>query len=99
MVIDSLFMSLARKLNHLSFFYLYHLILNNRDTAGQERFNTITHSYYRGANGVLLVYDVTDSKSFDNLSKWLRNIEEVCKNLFYLDTDIEFIKLISQECK
>ena len=63
--------------------------LFNRDTAGQERFNTITHSYYRGANGVLLVYDVTDSKSFDNLSKWLRNIEEVCKNLFYLDTDIE----------
>jgi len=46
------------------------------DTAGQERFHTITTSYYRGANGIMLVYDVTNQKSFDNISKWLRNIEE-----------------------
>ena len=61
------------------------------DTAGQERFHTITTSYYRlvpssdqinlefhfsGANGILLVYDITNPKSFDNISKWLRNINE-----------------------
>jgi len=46
------------------------------DTAGQERFHTITTSYYRGAMGIMLVYDVTSAKTFDNISKWLRNIAE-----------------------
>ena len=48
-----------------------------RDTAGQERFHTITTSYYRGAMGIMLVYDITNKKTFDNISKWLRNIDEV----------------------
>jgi len=46
------------------------------DTAGQERFHTITTSYYRGAMGIMLVYDITNSKSFENIAKWLRNIDE-----------------------
>mmetsp|Transcript_2473 Transcript_2473/g.7888 ORF Transcript_2473/g.7888 Transcript_2473/m.7888 type:complete len:219 (-) Transcript_2473:126-782(-) len=46
------------------------------DTAGQERFRTITTAYYRGAMGILLVYDVTDEKSFANIRNWIRNIEQ-----------------------
>jgi len=46
------------------------------DTAGQERFRTITTAYYRGAMGILLVYDVTDDKSFNNIRTWMRNIEQ-----------------------
>ncbi|XP_065884995.1 ras-related protein Rab-8A-like [Dysidea avara] len=46
------------------------------DTAGQERFRTITTAYYRGAMGIMLVYDVTHEKSFDNIRNWIRNIEE-----------------------
>uniref|UniRef100_A0A8C1J5J2 small monomeric GTPase n=1 Tax=Cyprinus carpio TaxID=7962 RepID=A0A8C1J5J2_CYPCA len=47
-----------------------------RDTAGQERFRTITTAYYRGAMGIMLVYDITNEKSFDNIKNWIRNIEE-----------------------
>lgn len=46
------------------------------DTAGQERFRTITTAYYRGAMGIVLVYDVTNMNSFNNLSNWMKNIEQ-----------------------
>ncbi|XP_065920800.1 ras-related protein Rab-13-like [Dysidea avara] len=46
------------------------------DTAGQERFETLTSQYYRRAQGILLVYDLTDQRTFTNTSKWLRSIEE-----------------------
>jgi small GTP-binding protein len=52
------------------------------DTAGQERFHTITTSYYRGAMGIMLVYDITNAKSFDNIAKWLRNIQEHANEVF-----------------
>ncbi|KAJ4961772.1 hypothetical protein NE237_021682 [Protea cynaroides] len=47
------------------------------DTAGQERFRAITSSYYRGARGALLVYDITRRRTFDNLAKWLKEIKEL----------------------
>ncbi|MCO5606874.1 hypothetical protein L7F22_061065 [Adiantum nelumboides] len=46
------------------------------DTAGQERFRTITTAYYRGAMGILLVYDVNDKATFDNVRNWIKNIEQ-----------------------
>uniref|UniRef100_A0A096M1V6 small monomeric GTPase n=1 Tax=Poecilia formosa TaxID=48698 RepID=A0A096M1V6_POEFO len=45
------------------------------DTAGQERFRTLTPSYYRGAQGVILVYDVTRRDSFTKLENWLNELE------------------------
>ncbi|KAI0694058.1 ras-domain-containing protein [Cytidiella melzeri] len=45
------------------------------DTAGQERFRTITSSYYRGAQGIVLVYDVANRESFDGLPKWFSELE------------------------
>jgi len=45
------------------------------DTAGQERFRTITSSYYRGAHGIIIVYDVTDPDSFNNVRKWMQEID------------------------
>lgn len=46
------------------------------DTAGQERFRTVTTAYYRGAQGVMLCYDVTDEQSFQNVRNWMRIIEQ-----------------------
>ncbi|KAI1662976.1 ras-domain-containing protein [Daldinia decipiens] len=45
--------------------------LNIFDTAGQERFRTLSTSYYRGAHGVIIVYDITSRKSFLSMEKWI----------------------------
>ena len=44
------------------------------DTAGQERFRTITSAYYRGADGIIMVYDVTSTDSFDHVNDWLKEV-------------------------
>ena len=46
------------------------------DTAGQERFKNIQASYYKGGNGILVVYDITNRESFSNLNSWLIEIEK-----------------------
>ncbi|KAL1921101.1 uncharacterized protein VTP21DRAFT_11736 [Calcarisporiella thermophila] len=50
------------------------------DTAGQERFRTLTSSYYRGAQGVILVYDVTSRETFDALKNWFEELNAYCPN-------------------
>lgn len=45
------------------------------DTAGQERFRTITSAYYRGADGIIMVYDVTSSDSFEHVEEWLSEVD------------------------
>ena len=46
------------------------------DTAGQERFRTITTAYFRGAMGIILVYDITNRDSYNNITNWVRDIHE-----------------------
>lgn len=46
------------------------------DTAGQESFRSITRSYYRGAAGALLVYDITRRETFNHLSRWLEEARQ-----------------------
>ncbi|KAG0180088.1 Ras- protein Rab-18 [Apophysomyces sp. BC1021] len=50
------------------------------DTAGQERFRTLTSSYYRGAQGVILVYDVSNRDTFDALSTWWNEVNTYCSS-------------------
>lgn len=45
------------------------------DTAGQDRFRTITHTYYRGAHGVMMVFALDDRESFDGLSEWINDVQ------------------------
>lgn len=50
------------------------------DTAGQERFRSVTHAYYRDAHALLLLYDVSNKTSFDNIRAWLGEIKEYAQN-------------------
>ena len=52
------------------------------DTAGQDRFRAITKNYYKGAHGIVLIYDITNNQTFENVSKWVNQIhEEVSLNV------------------
>ena len=46
------------------------------DTAGQERFKTVTSAYYRGADGIIIVFDQTDRESFNNVQHWIDDISK-----------------------
>ncbi|CRK96488.1 CLUMA_CG010006, isoform A [Clunio marinus] len=50
------------------------------DTAGQERFRAMNASFYRGAHGVILVYDVTRTSSFQSLNSWIEDIQNYSSN-------------------
>eukprot|EP00252_Welwitschia_mirabilis_P005924 TRINITY_DN16514_c0_g1_i1.p1 TRINITY_DN16514_c0_g1~~TRINITY_DN16514_c0_g1_i1.p1 ORF type:complete len:209 (+),score=41.46 TRINITY_DN16514_c0_g1_i1:578-1204(+) len=74
------------------------------DTAGQERFRTLTSTYYRGAQGIILVYDVTRRETFTNLSEvWLKEIdlyitnEDCVKMLVGNKVDRESERVVSKE--
>lgn len=63
------------------------------DTAGQERYKTITNAYYRGADGIVMVYDVTSEKSFAHVREWLNEVnryaaEDACKILIGNKSDL-----------
>ena len=53
------------------------------DTAGQERYRAFTPSYYRGADGIILIYDITDRTSYEHTGIWLQNIRDFISNLKY----------------
>ena len=72
------------------------------DTAGQERFRNVISSYFRGAHGLFLIYDITNRDSFKNLENWLIEIEKnasenVLKILVGNKNDLEQDREISYE--
>jgi Ras-related protein Rab-1A len=72
------------------------------DTAGQERFRTITSAYYRGADGIIMVYDVTSQDSFDHVNDWLKEVnryasEGTCKLLVGNKSDRSTDKVVTAE--
>lgn len=46
------------------------------DTAGQERYRAITSAYYRGAVGALLVYDISKHQTYENVTRWLKELRD-----------------------
>ena len=52
------------------------IMLKIYDTAGEERFRSIVKNYYKGADGIILMYDITNKYSFDSINYWLKSIKE-----------------------
>lgn len=61
------------------------------DTAGQERFRAITTSYYKGANVIIIVYNVCDESSFENVTYWMQTINEFinCTSIILVGNKID----------
>ena len=64
-------------------FFVKDLIINNQlikvqfwDTAGQEKYRAIANAYYKNAQGAIIVYDTTSQESFQNVQKWLQELNE-----------------------
>lgn len=55
----------------------HHIQLQLWDTAGQELFRSVTRGYYRGAAGALIVFDLTNEDSFNNVERWYQDLKEV----------------------
>ena len=49
--------------------------LHITDMAGEERFRSVTKTYYKGSHGIILMYDVTERNSFNNIRNWMKQIE------------------------
>lgn len=47
---------------------------------GQERFKSITHNYFKGAHGIVLVYDVSNATSFENIRRWVSDVNQFAEN-------------------
>ncbi len=71
------------------------------DTGGQERFQYVSPIYYRGALGALCCYDITQRASFENVPKWIRNVENYCGNipivLVATKKDLEDFRVVKEE--
>ncbi|URD88937.1 No apical meristem (NAM) protein [Musa troglodytarum] len=72
------------------------------DTAGQERYRAITSAYYRGALGAVLVYDVTKPTSFENISRWLKELRDHADSnisimLIGNKTDLKHLRAVASE--
>ena len=50
------------------------------DTAGQERYRSITNAYYRGAEGIMIVFDLTNKESFKNIENWINEVTKYTGN-------------------
>lgn len=72
------------------------------DTAGQERYRAITSAYYKGAQGAIIVYDITSQSSFESVERWINDLrnngdEKIIIMLIANKTDLESQRIVTTE--
>jgi len=72
------------------------------DTAGQERYRSVTTAYYKGAKGALIVYDITNTQTFENVERWIKEVKDATDKeikiiLIGNKSDLEENRLVSVE--
>jgi len=73
------------------FIHGLHIKLQIWDTAGQERFKTITSAYYRGADALIITYDITSKETFDHVNNWILEARR------FIDDDMP-IMILGNKC-
>ena len=80
------------------------ILISLTDTAGQERFKAITRSYYKGSDAAILIYDITDKKTFNHVKEWIESIQNSLGNLnnnnyiiFLMGTKIDLVESQKKE--
>ena len=85
------------------------ILINNKkikiqiwDTAGEERYRSITSAYYKGAKGAFIVYDITRKSTFDNIDKWISDLklngdQNICIVILGNKSDLDDKREISKE--
>ena len=75
------------------------ILISLTDTAGQERFKAITRSYYKGSDAAILIYDITDKKTFNHVKEWIESIQNSLGNInnndyiiFLMGTKIDLVE-------
>ena len=76
--------------------------VNIWDTAGQERYTSMITTYYKGAKGALLVYDITRKITFDNIDNWLKELISINSNKISIclignKNDLRLLRQVSQK--
>ena len=76
--------------------------VNYTDTAGQEKFRSISINYIKGSNGVILVFDITNKESFELLETWMNELKEnnkvdISKVLIGNKSDLEDMRQVQKE--
>ena len=88
-------------------FKVKHMVIEDKpiklqvwDTAGQEQYRTITKSFLRGADGILLVFDLTNQTSFDMVTEWMNSIKENASStvdIFLIGNKCDLDRVVTQD--
>ena len=74
----------------------HNVIINITDTAGQERFKALTRAYYKGSDASIILYDITERKTFEHVKEWIDSLTNEINNnkytIFLMGTKVDLVE-------